>query len=119
MAIQRSPWRKVVLISSWLFSALIVSSCSNNQVETDQTDLTEDQLSGEVLFMNHCASCHGADGKLGVSGASDLSSSQMSVEEIRDILENGRKGMPVMKEILGSKENLESVSNYVIELKGE
>lgn len=118
MAIQRSPWWKVVLRNCIFFSGLLITSCSNGEVEENVTEKVDDvALSGEVLYMNHCASCHGSDGKLGISGASDLSESKMSVQEIKDILKKGRNGMPVMKEILGSEENLESVSNYVIELE--
>jgi cytochrome c6 len=95
----------------------LVGSCTNGKVETELTEPTEEPLSGEVLYLNNCASCHGPDGKLGVSGASDLSSSQMTINEIKIILKEGRNGMPVMKEILGSDENIESVSNYVIDLK--
>jgi cytochrome c6 len=118
MAIQRSVRRKLVLIAGCFSCGLIATSCGgNDERSSEPTEMKEDPLSGEVLYMNHCASCHGSDGKLGVSGASDLSSSKMNINEIKEILVNGRNGMPVMKEILGSEENIESVSNYVIELK--
>lgn len=119
MAIQRSTSRKLVLRIFFLFSGPLFVSCSNSEGNNQKSKTVEAQISGKDLYMNHCASCHGANGKLGVSGASDLSKSKMSVIEIKDILKKGRNGMPVMKEILGSEENMESVSNYVIELKGE
>ncbi len=120
MAIQRSSWWKLVLISSLFLVGLVFVSCGSNEYRSqDQGDsnANENPLSGEVLYMNNCASCHGTDGQLGLSGASDLSKSKIPVPEIKKILLNGRKGMPVMKEILGTDQNIESVSNYVIELR--
>ena len=75
------------------------------------------QLSGKELFSQHCASCHGADGKLGLSGASDLSKSKLSVEQISEILDKGRNGMPAMKVLLQTPKNSEAVSTYTLELR--
>ena len=117
MAIQRSIRRKLVLRIVFLLSGLTLISCGNGKTDETSMQPEESPLTGEVLYMNHCASCHGSDGKLGVSGASDLSTSKMDLPKIQEILLKGRKSMPVMKEILGSDENIESVSNYVIELR--
>jgi cytochrome c6 len=72
---------------------------------------------GKQLYTTHCTSCHGIDGKLGVSGASDLSKSNLSEQQVTAILSNGRNGMPAMKELLETHENMDSVINYVIQLR--
>jgi len=49
---------------------------------------------GESLFKANCVLCHGSDGKLGASGAKDLSASTMEVSEIKQIILNGKGLMP-------------------------
>lgn len=46
------------------------------------------------LYVNNCGLCHGKDGKLGLSGASDISITQLSVDSITSIILNGRNLMP-------------------------
>lgn len=48
----------------------------------------------EELYVNNCASCHGPDGKLGLSGASDLTLTQLTTDSIASIILNGRNSMP-------------------------
>lgn len=48
----------------------------------------------EELYVNNCGLCHGKDGKLGMSGASDISATQLSVDSIASIILNGRNLMP-------------------------
>ena len=69
------------------------------------------------LFILYCASCHGEDGKLGSSGAKDLSKSTLSIAEINEILANGKNAMPPMNELLETKENQELVVNHVLSLR--
>lgn len=96
-----------------LFGCQSASDTSSKKPEQlDKTSLT-----GEQLYSTHCTSCHGIDGKLGVSGASDLSKSSLSAKQVASILLNGRNGMPAMKELLETSENMDSVINYVIQLR--
>jgi len=69
------------------------------------------------LFILYCASCHGEDGKLGSSGAKDLSKSTLSISEINEILANGKNAMPPMNELLGTNENQGLVVNHVLSLR--
>jgi len=69
------------------------------------------------LYTNNCGTCHGADGKLGLSGASDLTKTQLTVDSITSVILNGRNIMP--------KTNLEpdqakAIAKYVnTEIKGK
>jgi mono/diheme cytochrome c family protein len=69
------------------------------------------------LFILYCASCHGEDGKLGSSGAKNLSKSTLSIAEINEILANGKNAMPPMNKLLQTKENKELVVNHVLSLR--
>ncbi|PBQ30823.1 hypothetical protein CNR22_03210 [Sphingobacteriaceae bacterium] len=49
---------------------------------------------GEKLFKANCVVCHGNDGKLGASGAKDLSATTMEVAEMKQIILHGKGLMP-------------------------
>jgi mono/diheme cytochrome c family protein len=93
----------------------VLASCGESG--TDVNTSVPSALSGKELFVNNCAACHGMDGALGVSGASDLSKSKLNTEEIIKILKNGRNGMPAFESILKSKENMDAVTTYTLELR--
>jgi cytochrome c6 len=114
MAIQSCVRVGLVLIFAISF---ILPSCTSEGNSSQKESENTEVLSGESLYQQHCASCHGTDGKLGLSGAADLSSSTLSVEEINKVIREGRNGMPPMKEILVEQENIDKVSDYVYELK--
>ena len=63
-----------------------------------------------------CASCHGEDGKLGMSGAKDLSSSKLNEKEIGVILKNGKNGMPSFGESLNLNQQ-EALVVHVLSLR--
>ncbi|MES2798667.1 MAG: cytochrome c [Bacteroidota bacterium] len=108
----------MVLRITSLFLVFFLLSCGGNNSTIEANSAVEKEpLSGEVLYSNHCSSCHGADGKLGASGAKDLTESTMNLQQIEKLLKTGRKAMPVMKEILGTEENMNAVSNFVIDLR--
>lgn len=72
---------------------------------------------GKLVFKQYCIVCHGADGKLGISGAKDLSVSPITKEEAISQVTNGKGLMTPYKDIL-SKAQIESVVDYIQELKG-
>ena len=79
---------------------------------------------GERLFINNCAACHGSDAKgskgfpnLTLSGSARLTSGEP--EAIEATITNGRQGMmPVMAAAVGSAEDVRNVANYVLSLSG-
>jgi len=60
------------------------------------TDVVGDAAAGEALYASNCASCHGADGTLGASGASDLTVEVPALDDagIETIVLNGEGAMP-------------------------
>ena len=79
---------------------------------------------GERLFINNCAACHGSDAKgskgfpnLTLSGSARLTSG--APEAIEATITNGRVGMmPVMAGAVGSADDVRNVANYVLSLSG-
>ena len=68
------------------------------------------------LFTMRCASCHGDDGKLGASGAKDLSISKLTDAEITSIIYNGKNGMPAFGDSF-TKEQLDALVPIVKSLR--
>lgn len=71
---------------------------------------------GKNIFESKCAKCHGSDGKSGLSGAKDLTTSTLSHAERVVIITNGKNAMQSFKNDL-SAEQIEAVANYIEELR--
>lgn len=74
-------------------------------------------LSGASLYLQHCAICHGENGKLGASGAKDLTISTLDSAEIVQLIKNGKNAMPKMKDLLETEENIGLVTTHVLKFK--
>jgi cytochrome c6 len=96
-----------------LFAVLLVTiyACSNNPKTT-----TKPANKGKAIYKQYCVTCHGANGKLGLNAAFDLSVSTLSVAEAKLIVSNGRKMMAPYKSLL-TPEEIEAVSAYLLELR--
>ena len=70
---------------------------------------------GMAIFRQYCVTCHGADGKLGLNGAKDLSVSTLTLEERINVVTNGRKVMTPFNEVL-SPEEIKAVAEYTLKL---
>lgn len=66
---------------------------------------------GQAIFRQYCVVCHGADGKLALNGAKDLTVSVLTLEERVNIVANGKKLMTPFNEIL-SPEEIKAVAEY-------
>jgi uncharacterized membrane protein SirB2 len=71
---------------------------------------------GKSLYQANCAICHGNDGKLGASGASDLTGTSLDKGTIRDVILHGKNNM---NPVAVSEEQADAIASYVeTELKG-
>lgn len=106
-------------ISFLFFLFFCFYSCSSNSSEKKSKE-NENGVSknvGKEIYSNYCISCHGVDGKLGVSGAKDLSKSTLTDTMRLEIITNGKNAMPAMKELIHSKKDILAVSEYIKSLK--
>ena len=83
--------------------------------EIPPAELSEVEDEGKKLYLQYCVSCHGIDGKLGLSGATDLTQSELDLEQIQAIIRDGRKNMPPYKDVL-TDEEIKKVGEYVMSL---
>lgn len=71
---------------------------------------------GRALFAQNCAICHGANGKLGLNGAHDLTKSNLNQNGRVYIVTNGLGKMPSFKDQL-TPEQIQQVTAYSLTLK--
>lgn len=100
---------------SFIALTVFLFSCNSNG-SIEQKTPSPEKKSGESLFIQHCAMCHGEDGRLGVGGAANLTELDLTYERIRNVLKNGKNAMPAMISELGNKQAVDSVIAYTLEL---
>jgi hypothetical protein len=72
---------------------------------------TDGSINSHELYSTNCAKCHGEGGKAGITGASDLSITQLSNDSISSIIVNGRKTMGKVEGL--TPEQVKAISSYV------
>ena len=70
---------------------------------------------GAAIFRQYCVTCHGADGKLGLNGAKDLTISTLTLEERINVITYGKKVMTPFNEVL-TPEEIKAVAEYTQKL---
>lgn len=111
-------------ILSFLFACaavLLGTACGSAEEQIDQRAAAAQSASGVstpdgmAIFRQYCVTCHGADGKLGLNGAKDLTVSTLTLEERINVVTNGRKVMTPFNEVL-SPEEIKAVAEYTLKL---
>lgn len=72
----------------------------------------------KAIYTQLCATCHGQDGQKGMSGASNLQQSTLSVEDRKAVIANGRGLMPGYGSQLSEQEQ-EALAQYTTMLNNE
>jgi len=97
-----------------LLIVCVLAGCG--QAERKPAPKVPAPLNGSLIYKQHCVSCHGTDGTLGANGATNLTLSALSREEVIEVISNGRKVMTPFKTIL-SEEEIKTVAEYVMEMR--
>ena len=77
----------------------------------DTSTVSDPMATGKLVYQNSCINCHGADGKLGGSGANDLSVTVLAIDQQKEIIKNGKSAMPGNKEL--TDEQVNAVVTYI------
>jgi len=109
-------------------TSLFVTACESAQDKITRREAAAKQAEGEgeragspdgmAVFRRHCVTCHGADGKLGLSGAKDLTQSALSLEERIVQITNGKNLMTPYRDVLSAAE-IKAVAEYTLGLKNK
>ena len=86
-------------------------AAKNKAKVSSEAVAADGSINAQVLYTDNCALCHGADGKLGMTGAKDLSVTQMQKDSIQLVILNGKgamKGVPL------SQEQAAAIAEYVL-----
>ena len=102
---------KKLLTAGLLIAALY--ACAENQKATSDPGYVNE---GAQLYKKYCVICHGADGKLGVNGAKDITASPMTLEERVALINTGKNTMTPFEGIL-TPDQMRAVANYTMQLK--
>lgn len=74
---------------------------------------------GDYLYHNvtpaACVACHGEDGKGGIAGAKDMTTSKLSDAEMADMIRNGKNAMPKYKKL--TDDQINSLVAYIRTMK--
>ena len=95
------------------FSLVVLTSCGGKTEKSKP----EAQFSGEDLFLQRCATCHGLDGGLQASSSPDLRISSMTGEQILETIDQGGNGMPAFKTIIESSKEKKKIVDHVLTLR--
>ncbi len=81
------------------------------ETKTDFAGTTPAEL-GKNIYETKCMACHGADGKMGLSGAKDLTMSTLTHDEKIALVQEGKNSMMAFKDQL-TQEQIEAVVTYI------
>lgn len=102
-----------------LMALLVACSSSSKEQSSDQTTAaakTVKKVDGSKIYKTYCVTCHGIYGDMGGSGAFDLSTSKLTLEERIQVITNGRNLMTPFKGLL-SEEKIKAVAEYIETLR--
>lgn len=97
------------------------TSDSNTEAENTTASTAEPAapaVDGEKVYKQNCIACHGLYGDMGASGAFNLQTSELTVEERINVITNGRNTMAAWGSLL-SEDQIRAVAEYTTTLKKE
>ena len=102
-----------------LFGAYGIAEMNKNRASKNlviDTPASEDQLVlGKAVYEKGCQMCHGADGAGAIAGSANLKLTQMTADDQKSIIKNGKNSMPKFSNL--TDQQLNAVVAYIGTLK--
>ena len=95
-----------------ILAVLVIPSCSN----TSGSKADSVKRTGQEIYASTCSMCHGRYGNAGLSGATDLTVSNIAFDDAVNIVKNGKGAMQAYGEQLSKKE-IEAVVEYALSFR--
>ena len=93
----------------------IMVSCGGDDKKsskpTAQAKPKAKKVDGAKIYKMNCVICHGADGKLGINGAKDITQSELTEAEKINLIKKGKGAMTPFESIL-TEEQIKAVVTY-------
>lgn len=86
------------------FLSVFLFACGGAESDPSSTSTDISVAEAQRLYTMKCGLCHGNDGKLMLSGAPDLSTSRLNLNERIAIITYGKGKMPPQKDVLSPTE---------------
>jgi cytochrome c551 len=113
-----------LLMKKWLFavllgSAIVLGACGGGddgaKEDNGDDNGAVDSAAAEDIFKSNCSSCHGAD--LSGGAGPDLTNvgADHSKDDIEDIIQNGKGGMPAQSQVTG--DDLDTLASWLADKK--
>lgn len=106
--------KKFIYVLLYSLVAFVFSLCFETCSEEPKT---QGPVDAQALFIKRCATCHGSEGNLQMSGAKKLTVSQLSADEIKNQIIHGKAGMPPFESMLTVQE-IDALTAYCMKLSG-
>lgn len=96
---------------------MLLWACSSSISENPPLETSAATIkSGKEIYTQYCVACHGANGKMGFSGAKDLSKSVLPLKDRILIITYGKGVMNAFKNLLNEQE-VEELAIYIESLR--
>ena len=107
--------KTIVAIIMAAFLVLQMACGGEGKRDNSKTVANPESPAGK-LYGKYCAACHGVDGKLGLSGAANLSISVLSQPQVVDVVTKGGRLMAPFKDKMTPQE-IDTVAAYTLTLR--
>jgi uncharacterized membrane protein SirB2 len=113
---------KTLAVLSFIMIVAAYGLAEVSKKQSDKVDASQvvspvvGAVNGQEVYVAHCSRCHGDDGKLGMSGAADLSVSTLDLATKMDVIKNGKNGIMPSYVTIGD-EQIKAVAEYIETLK--
>lgn len=112
MAVYASSFGRWLVLGLWLG----LFSCHS----PDWADEVTGEVRGDYIYNYYCTSCHGKQGNAKISGASDLTKSSLTPDEVLKVILNGRgRNMPSYRNMIVEEEEHFKLVEFVMQLREE
>ena len=100
----------------------IVFACGGETEKTDKANKPNKPkpvaVDGKAVYQKTCVVCHGVKGDMGASGAFNLTTSELNLDERIAVITSGRNTMAAYKDLL-KEEEIAAVAEYTMTLTKE